>query len=812
MYKLHLILLSILLSQTLFSQNFTGKITDKKQQPLYGSNIFIKEINQGLICDERGEFQTTLSNGTYNITFRCLGYKPVLRTIEVKNKPINLHIIMEEDAYELKEVTITNTEDPAYAIIRKAIAEAPRHLNAANKYTADVYIKANMELFTVSKLIDKLASEDGLKISDFKNNVFLQESFNELQFIAPEKYTQTVKAFSSTIPDNFDPKESFRIMNASIYSPLLNQNISPLNKDAFKYYRYKYEGFNEENGMTINKIKFEAKYKNPQLIDGYLYIADDTWHVQYAELSHDIFGMKQDFVISYEEVSPQVYLPISYSLTGKFDILGTSGTMNYFSSLKYTDIEVNKEIVKQLSKKKPTKRNFEIKRDTLYTTITDSMATKRDLSYWDKIRTIALDSTEIRSYQKKDSIQQYVDSLKKEYHSPTFKPFDIVMGGRVGSDTARINFEYGGLIRAFREYNFVDGAWLGQRAKMNIRFNENRKLTISPYAYYTTGRKEILYGSDLAFTYAPLKLGKLNISAASISEDFNPNGISRLDNTVSSALFRKSDSYFYQKDFVNTKNSIDLANGLQLTTGFEIAKRSGLSNHSDWGIWGNKDKIKPNLYPDDRFDAVSYSVKLTYSPYAYYSIYKGRKVYRKITSPTFTVEYNEGFSSWLKNNSRYRKLQGSISQKIKISYFNEIDYLVEGGSFLGSTTRTHFADYQHFNTSRKYSLTDFPFDTYTLLGNYEASTNRYWIRSQFNYQSQYLLLKRLSFLQSLPLTENLHFKNLYTPDLNLYTEIGYSVDLINLVNVGAFTSFRKGNYDAFGIRLSFNLKAILDKE
>lgn len=811
MYKLTSII-SLLLFLPLYclSQNFTGKITDNKQQPLYGSNIYIKEINQGLICDDKGEFQTTLINGKYNVMFRCLGYKPVSRIIEIKNNSVSLHIAMDEDAYELKEVTITNTEDPAYAIIRKAIAAAPNHLNAVNKYTADVYIKANMELFTVSKLIDKLASEDGLKISDFKNNVFLQESFNQLEFTAPDKYIQTVKAFSSTIPDNFDPKESFRIMNASIYAPLINQNISPLNKDAFKYYRYKYEGFNEENGIIINKIKFEAKYKNPQLIDGYLYIADDTWHVQYAELSHDLFGMKQDFVISYEEVSPKVYLPLSYSLTGKFDILGTSGAISYFSSLKYSDIEVNKEIIKELTKKKSTKRSFEIKTDTLYTKVTDSLATKRDVSYWNRIRTIALDSTEIRSYEKKDSIQQYVDSLKKEFHSSTFKSLDIVMGGRIGSDTASFNIKYGGLIRAFREYNFVDGAWLGQTVKMNIKVYKDHKLIISPYAYYTTGRKRILYGSDLEFAYAPLKLGRLNISAASVSEDFNPNGISRLDNTFSSVFFRESDNSFYQKNFIAINNTIDLANGLQFTAGLEIAKRYGLSNHSDWGIWGNPDKIKPNLYPNDRFDAVSYSAKLSYSPYAYYSIYNGRKEYRKITSPTFTLEYREGFSSWLTNNSRYRKLQGSISQYIKLSYFNNIDYRIEGGSFLGSTAKTHFADYQQFNTSRQYSLTDFPYNTYTLLGNYEASTDRYWINTQINYRSQYLLLKRLSFLQSLPMTENLHLKNLYTPDLNLYTELGYSVDLIELISVGTFTSFRKGNFDAFGLRISVNLKAVLD--
>ena len=153
------------------SQNFRGKITDTQQQPLYGSNVYIKEINQGLICDDKGEFQTTLSNGKYSILFRCLGFKPVSRTIEIKNNQVDIDVTMVEEAYELKEVTIIKAEDPAYAIIRKAIAEAPNYLNATKKYSADVYIKANMELFTVSKLVDKISSEEGLKISDFKNNI-----------------------------------------------------------------------------------------------------------------------------------------------------------------------------------------------------------------------------------------------------------------------------------------------------------------------------------------------------------------------------------------------------------------------------------------------------------------------------------------------------------------------------------------------------------------------------------------------------------------------------------------------------------------
>ena len=39
----------ILLASQLFAQNFKGQIVDKAGNPLYGSSVYIKEINQGLI-------------------------------------------------------------------------------------------------------------------------------------------------------------------------------------------------------------------------------------------------------------------------------------------------------------------------------------------------------------------------------------------------------------------------------------------------------------------------------------------------------------------------------------------------------------------------------------------------------------------------------------------------------------------------------------------------------------------------------------------------------------------------------------------
>lgn len=799
------IIIVILLSLNTHAQNFKGRITDKKGEALYGSLVYVKEISQGLVCNEDGYYQTTIPAGKYNIEYKCLGFKQVDKAIVIKdNETTTLDIVLEENPFSLSEVTISGKEDPAYAIMRKAIEKAPLYAGAAKEYTADAYIKINVELLKSSSLIDKLMKkEEGVKLSDFKNQLFMQESFNEIHFTAPDQYKQTVKAFSSSIPDNMNSEDAMGLMSSSLYMPKMGMYISPLNPKAFSYYRFRYEGFLEEDEQSINKIRVEPKVKDPILFDGYIYITDDTWHIHSAELATNAHGVKQNYIISYEELSKNLYLPITYIVAGDINILGISATMNYYTSITYTDIAVNKDIVKELEdKKKKKKRTFEItRRDSIYTITSDSLATKRDSAYWASIRVVPLNEREISGLIRKDSIQSRLDSARREHHDRKFSFGDLLSGGQIGGDSSKVTFQYNGLIQgAIYEYNFVDGLWMGQSFNIATKIGKKNRLEISPYIYYALSRKRLLGGGDINLSYAPLRLGRLNISAGSVSEDFNPHGIHRLNNFSSSLIYGKNYNFFYQKNYVSATNTIDLYNGLNFISHFEIANRSGLQNSTDY-TWGKRSKIKENIFPDDRFDKVMYGLGFNYTPYAYYTARDGRKRYVKYTSPTFFIRYSQTFSSTAGNDKQFYKLHGGIQQNIKLSEFTNLDYLAEGGGFFGDKNYIHFADFQHFNTSDVIVNLKSPFTSFMLLDNYAASTNKYWIRTHINYESQYILLKRLPFLQGKMFSETLHLKNLYTPDMKLYTEAGYSVNFTKLLNAGAFVSFRKGKYQDFGIRV-----------
>lgn len=812
MKYVNLLFLALIASATMFSQNFKGRITDKSGEALYGSTVYIKEINQGLVCNESGYYQTILSPGIYNIEYKCLSYKTVRHKVKITEDEVTtLDIVLDESPFDLKEVSVSSNEDPAYRIIRKAIEKAPYYANAVNEYTADVYIKGNAELLKIASLFDKLAKKsEGVQLSDFKNKVFVQESFNQIQFTAPDKYKQTVKAFSSSIPDNFDSKDAMGIMNTSLYMPQFGSYISPLNPKAFSYYKFRYEGFSEEGEQIINKIRVEPKLKDNLLLDGYIYIVDNSWHIHSAELTSRGYGTKQTYTISFQKLDAGVFLPIGYVVASELDILGTQVVVNYYASLKYSDFKINEDIVNKLAdkKKEKKKRVFEITKDTLYIRVSDSLATKRDSLYWANIRVIPLDKREIISYEKKDSVQQHLDSVRKEHTNPKFSISDIFMGGKISSDSASLVIKYDGIIKAVPEYNFVDGLWIGQSFSITKKLNRHNRLQVSPYLYYTTARKRWIGGGDIEVNYAPMRLGQINISAASTSKDFNPFGIERIGNSYSSLIRGENLVYLYQKDYVSINNNIEISNGLKLIAGLEIAKRTGLSNNTAY-TWGRRSRIRPNPYSGERFDYTAYNIGIDYTPYAYYSIENGAKRYVKYTSPTFFVRYLEAFSSWQTNNSQFRKVQGGFYQHINLGYFDRISYLAEGGVFF-SKQNIHFADFQHFRTSNSFVNLRSPFNSFLLIDGYEIFSDKYWVRTEFNYTNKYILLKRIPILQGKMFTESLHFRSVYTPLTELYTEAGYSVNLTEAINAGAFVSFRNERYRSWGIRLSLDWTLVKD--
>ena len=115
MFRKCLIVLSFFLFTYSYSQsNFTlsGYIVDQSSKEIIiGSNVIIPLLNTGTISNSYGFYSITVPEGNYEIIFSILGYKEIVKNINI-DKNISIDIMLNEEIEVLKEVVITeNIED-----------------------------------------------------------------------------------------------------------------------------------------------------------------------------------------------------------------------------------------------------------------------------------------------------------------------------------------------------------------------------------------------------------------------------------------------------------------------------------------------------------------------------------------------------------------------------------------------------------------------------------------------------------------------------------------------------------------------------
>ncbi|WP_108821535.1 DUF5686 family protein [Dysgonomonas sp. Marseille-P4361] len=771
MKALFLVFIS-LFSLNLFSQTIRGKVQDLSATPLEGATIYINEKRQGLITDKNGIFQLHLEEGSYNLTFLLPEHKKVCKKIYVTNSDtLSLEVILEEQSlYTKASLNSTN-------IRKNILSESKKYLSSPSYYSATSYIRGQLKLNEVADFLDKIRMKvEKKRLSDLKNSVIEQEIYAQIENIATDSCHVTIVEHNGKISKNWSNYGVIEFLSSSLFQNRFNGKISPLNGGS-SFYNYIYKGSYLDNKEEIHKIEIKSKIKDSELINGYLYF-NDSWDLYSADLKVANRGIDQKVQIIYHEVYEGSRLPITVSTISFLDLLGTKANAKYTASLTY----------------QPQHRSSNL---PILSNEKEINTLEEKNLFWESIRTTPLVGD-----------INHVSIPQTEKYKPSNYWLGKVLFGSymLGNDTSRWNIRYGGVKMIFRDYNYVDGFWLGQRLEIEGNIDKNKKLKITPYLYYLTARHRLAGGSDIALQYDPKRRGTLSLSLGSRSADFNSLSITRYQNYFTSLFFGENGNFFYQKDYATISNILNLNKKLRMSVSLGVEKRSGLSNNTDFTLI-SRNKIKPNIYPDDRFDQTFYSVGFSYSPSKEYNTSDALEIYKKGISPIFNIEYQEGFSSWQTNNSKYRKLKGGVIYNFPIDYFNEIDLKLEGGVFIDNRN-THFADFQHFGASDMLVNLNSLFDSFLLLENYELQTNRYWFNAFFNYSGKYFLLKRIPFLQGMPFSENVHIKTLFTPDVDLYTELGYSISFTRYIGIGGFVSLNNIQGKKAGIRLSLNLRSL----
>jgi hypothetical protein len=456
-----LLTLMAVISITASSQAIRGKISDQSGKPIPYSTVYISALRQGTTANSKGDYEIKLHAGTYEVSYQSMGYEPVILKVDISDQPVTKDIILPLQYYQIPEVRISASgEDPAYIIMRKVIGMAPYYLNYVKSYKAEVYLKGDLIINKIPKMLQKsmkIQDKSGKEVKIKPGDAFFMESYNEIEFTAPDRYFQRVLSINSTFPEQGNEISPMSFIEASFYQPeIADMAISPLSPAAFSHYRFRYTGMSTQGQYTINKIQVIPKRKSQQLFEGTIYIIEDLWCLHSVDLTNENLAGKIRVQQLYVPIQDNIWMPVSHKFDVNIEFMGVRADASYGSSVKYLDVKPdpdlkkpetittnfggriqpakdsvpptrtekkiseilekdelnNRDMVKlsKLMEKKAQKLNEDTTRNPLEVTDhtihkIEKNAANKDSAYWAEIRPIPLSEIEKKSIRVSDSLK-----------------------------------------------------------------------------------------------------------------------------------------------------------------------------------------------------------------------------------------------------------------------------------------------------------------------------------------------------------------------------------------------------------------------
>lgn len=870
--KSTLLAILLLVSGAAWGGGVRGTIKGDDGAPLAYATIYVRQTESGAVSDPNGNYEITLPTGRYDLVFHFLGFETVSRTIDVATEFITLDVILKAQVIQLQAVTVkAGKEDPAYTIMRKAIAKAKYHTQQIDKYTAKVYIKGKGQLKDYPWLAKKALEKEGIT----KDRVFIQESVSEITYTRPNKFDEKVIAvYTNGNNRNTSPNA---YVFGSLYEPEIAETVSPLSPKAFSYYRFTYEGTFKDRTYDISKIKVTPRSRGDNVFEGTIYIVEDWWSIHSADLKVTKLGIKFHVKQIYNPIEDKAWLPVSQQFEVEGRIFGFEFVAEYLATVKDYKITLNpalpmemtvidetvqkeqaKDIEKKYGKKgqqlqerleagkevtrkelnqmvkeyekaeRKEQKQPEIIEETTFKV--DSLAYKKDSTFWAEMRPVQLTKEEVRGYKVNDSISEVQrrrdegDSLKPS-KSKGFQPWDLLTGDRysLGKKTDfEIHFPNGG-------FNTVEGWNLIYRVSFYHRWVKRDSL--KPDQPARTSRLQV----TPIFRYAFSR----NVASGILRVDFRNRGnrftleggryvhqynsdepIHHIVNSLTTLFLEDNLMKLYERQYVDFKWRDRISQYVTAYTQWTWSRRSELANSSDitWVDYKEK-QYTPNAPVSAELPNTSFQTHNAFvgvlgieaRPWQKFRLRNGNRQRVSNSSPVLMAEYRRGFGA-LNSDVSYEMLELGIRQQLKFGIRGTLDLLVRGGTFF-SGRKMYFMDYKHFLGNKTPFVTTDPVGSYRLLDYYAFSTHDKYLTVNAHYHLRKFLITRIPYVRLMGITENIFVNYLASPTSNNYVELGYGLDgILRIFRLEFAGSFQQGNYLASGFRIGIasNIGAAFD--
>ncbi len=856
----------LLLSCWAWAGGIKGTIKADDGTPLAFATIYVKQLGTGVASDTDGKYEVSLPTGTYDLIFQFLGYESVARKVEVGEDFQTINITLKTQVMVLQNVTVkAGKEDPAYTIMRKAIAKAKFHTQQLDAYTARVYIKGKGQLKDYPWLAKKALEKEGIT----KDRVFIQESVSDIKYTRPNKFEEKVIAIYTTgKTDNRQSPNPY--VFGSFYEPEIAETISPLSPKSFSYYKFEYLGSFRDRNYEVSKIKVTPRSKGDNVVEGILNIVEDWWSIHSLDFSITKLGIGFKVKQIYNPIEDKAWLPVSqnFIIDGKvfgFEFEGTylatvrdyKITLNpaLMQEVTVIDEKVQKEEAKAIKKQQPKKKQDLEERLATGKEVTDkelrqlvkeyekvemktakepdvisetafsidSLAYKKDSTFWTNIRPVALSKEEERGYAVEDSLdlverkKNEGDTLRKSSKNKKgFQPWDLIAGDSYKiTETANfvIHTPYGG-------FNTVEGfnaiyrtsmykRWV-QRDSVTKKALKTYRLELSPVLRYSFAREKLTGFGRIDFRARDYRL---TLEGGRYVQQYNAEEpIHHFINSYTSLVWGNNFMKIYERDFVDLNYRHRFNDKYTLRSTWSWAERSELMNTTSYTLFKRyQDKYTPNEPANAEVATTSFPtntafigmVALDARPWQKYRIRNGRKQRIDNSTPILSLMYRKGFSGLLNSDVDFDQVELGVRQQFKLGIRGTLDMQVRAGTFLNAS-RLYFMDYKHFLGNRTLFTTSDPIGSYRLMDYYNFSTSGDYLSLNSHYHFRKFMLTRLTKVRMLGISENVFVNYLNTQGSDHYTELGYSVDgilrIFRLEGAIGFQDFDPSNFD-YGFRI-----------
>lgn len=789
--KLHLI--AFLIFTSFLTAQVTGVVKDENGEALADVNIYFESSTQGTTSNSKGKFEIQQKTESQQavLVFQYLGFKTQKVNLDFTAEIKPLEIVLLEEEYSLEDVVITeNDEDPALAVIRRAIKNRKENRAKIEAFEADFYSKALWEAKDVPEKImgQEVGDFDGALDSTRSGVIYLSETVSKIKFKAPSDFYEYIEASKVSGDDNGFSWNNAEDFNNSFYNNTVYFNvemISPIANYAFNYYDYRLDGvFYSDFGHLVNRIEVISKRKNDRTFDGFVYIVEDTGELFGVELSTngkrtqipplEKITFVQNF--NFDETRELFYVK-TQSFNFKWMIFGFGGEGKFIGY--YNNYNFNPD--------------FKAKTFTNEIIAFAENANKKDSLFWEQNRPIPLVNLEVEDYQKKDSIQElrqsktYLDSIDAEDNK--FRVFDVITGYSWKNSYKKRSAGYGGLIGGIN-FNTVQG-W-----NVKTDFYYRQKDEQNSFREFWDLNANINYGFSDEQLRGSLNFRKrfnyfsksyLSFSAGLEAKQINnTNPISERIATVAATFAERNFLKLYDQLYARAYYSQEILNGLNASISLAAEKRTPLLNSTTSTVWVSK---SPGFSSNDPFfpeDETSLSfeehqmfvsqLNLRYNfGQKYISRPDGKYTINNNKFPTLYLTYRKGFGSDVSEYD-FDRLSFSVNQNVNLKNVGNLAYSVNTGTFFGNDAMA-LVDFKHFAGNETYvGTTSNYINRFNLLGYYDYSTTEDYMHAHIEHNFKGWILNKIPLINKLNYNLIVGAKTLQVNNRDSYNELSIGID------------------------------------